>query len=182
MTVVVGLLLVALGLLVGAAMAFLFDRYMRWVRRHQRAPLVRVWRALFLVALVVVSVATIQAAGVSATSAADTNPRGLVLLGLFVGFFGTPLVYWLRHRRRPPRKDGTSVTGPPEPEWPTAEDMRKSQIALRRMKILAFALLIPILAALFYAAYNTASPVVSTALLLGVIVVGVGVWQFISRR
>jgi len=31
------------------------------------------------------------------------------------------------------------------------------------MKILAFALLIPILAALFYAAYNTASPVVSTA-------------------
>jgi hypothetical protein len=97
---VVGLLLVAFGILVGSAMAFIGDRYMRWVRRHHQGPVVRGFRVLFLAPLLVVMVATVQAAGISATSATDMHQRGLVLLGYLAGFLGTPLVYWLRRRGR----------------------------------------------------------------------------------
>jgi uncharacterized protein (TIGR03382 family) len=50
------------------------------------------------------------------------------------------------------------------------------------MKMFAIALLIPITGALLWVAYSTATPVSSTAPLLGVIVVCVGVWQFSRRR
>jgi hypothetical protein len=96
MTMVVDVPLVALGLLAGSAIAFLFARYMAWARRHHPGPMVRVWRALFLVPLLLVMVASIQAGGVSASSASDADRRGLGPLSFFVGFFGTPFVYWLR--------------------------------------------------------------------------------------
>jgi drug/metabolite transporter (DMT)-like permease len=115
MTMVVDVLLVALGLLVGPAMAFVYGRYMAWVRRHHPGPMVRVWRALFLVPLLLVMVASIQAAGVSASSVSDADRRRLVLLSFVVGFFGTPLVYWLRRRRRRCSSATASPTNRPSP-------------------------------------------------------------------
>ena len=104
MTMIVASLLAVLGILVGSAMAFAFARYMRWVRRRQSGPLtgalVRGWRLLFVFPTLVVWAVTFAAAGVSSTAAADTGHRGLILLGYFVGFIGTPLVGWLRHRSR----------------------------------------------------------------------------------
>jgi hypothetical protein len=102
MTLVVASLLVVLGILVGCAMAFAFAWYMRWVRRRHAGPLagtlVRGWRLLFVFPTLIVFAATFAAAGVSSTAAAETGRRGLILLGYFAGFIGTPLVGWLRHR------------------------------------------------------------------------------------
>src|SRR5262245_24592598 len=101
MTLVVASLLVVLGILVGCAMAFAFAWYMRWVRRRQAGPragaLVRGWRLLFVFPTLAVLAVTFAAAG-SSTAAADTGRRGLILLGYFAGFIGTPLVGWLRYR------------------------------------------------------------------------------------
>jgi len=177
-------LLIVLGLLAGAGCCLVFMWFMGWIRRRQPRPAVRIWRAVFFVLLVPLSLAPAQAAGVDPASEADVNIRLLYFLAFWVGFLGLVLLSLVRRRRYAPQslnKPGTRHEAR-EADPPTAEDVRRSQVALRRMKILAIALLIPSAGAtVFTVAYKSETPVASTAVVLAIIVGCTAFWQF-NRR